>query len=36
MKEELEKEKRSVSFCPDDSIINISDTVMAVEPKTVL
>lgn len=34
MKEELEKEKRSVSFCPDDSIINISDTVMAVEPKT--
>uniref|UniRef100_A0A803XTZ7 Ciliosis and planar polarity effector complex subunit 1 n=1 Tax=Meleagris gallopavo TaxID=9103 RepID=A0A803XTZ7_MELGA len=33
MKEEVEKEKRSVSFCPDDSIINISDTVIAVESK---
>ncbi|XP_032297134.1 ciliogenesis and planar polarity effector 1 isoform X2 [Coturnix japonica] len=33
MKEEVEKEKRSVSFCPEDSIINISDTVMAVETK---
>uniref|UniRef100_A0A8C3LG50 Ciliogenesis and planar polarity effector 1 n=1 Tax=Chrysolophus pictus TaxID=9089 RepID=A0A8C3LG50_CHRPC len=34
MKEEVEKEKRSVSFCPDDSIISISDTVIAVESKT--
>lgn len=36
MKEEVEKEKRSVSFCPDDSIINISDTVISVESKTVV
>ncbi|XP_021235237.1 protein JBTS17 isoform X2 [Numida meleagris] len=31
MEEEVEKEKRSVSFCPDDSIINTGDTVMVVE-----
>ncbi|XP_042731159.1 ciliogenesis and planar polarity effector 1 isoform X3 [Lagopus leucura] len=34
MREEVEKEKRSVSFCPDDSIINISDAVISVESKT--
>ncbi|KAM7076508.1 ciliogenesis and planar polarity effector 1 isoform 1-T3 [Ciconia maguari] len=33
MKEE-EKKKSSVSFCPDDSIISISDTVMVVESGT--
>ncbi|XP_075344655.1 ciliogenesis and planar polarity effector 1 [Mycteria americana] len=33
MKEE-EKKKPSVSFCPDDSIISISDTVMVVESGT--
>ncbi|KAM6109759.1 ciliogenesis and planar polarity effector 1 [Phoenicopterus ruber ruber] len=34
MKEKEEKKKPSVSFCPDDSIISISDTVMAVESGT--
>ncbi|XP_053910206.1 ciliogenesis and planar polarity effector 1 isoform X2 [Cuculus canorus] len=32
--EEEEKKKPSVSFCPDDSIINISDAVVAVESGT--
>ncbi|KAM9587782.1 ciliogenesis and planar polarity effector 1 isoform 3-T4 [Morphnus guianensis] len=34
MKEKEEKKKPSVSFCPDDSIISISDTVMVVESGT--
>ncbi|NWQ79180.1 CPLN1 protein, partial [Columbina picui] len=34
MEETEEKKKPSVSFCPDDSIINISDTVMVVESGT--
>ncbi|NWW53649.1 CPLN1 protein, partial [Pedionomus torquatus] len=36
MKEKEEKKKPSVSFCPDDSIISISNTVMAVESQTEL
>ncbi|XP_064295540.1 ciliogenesis and planar polarity effector 1 isoform X2 [Phalacrocorax carbo] len=31
MKEKEEKKKPSVSFCPDDSIISISDTVTVIE-----
>ncbi|NWU65552.1 CPLN1 protein, partial [Pterocles burchelli] len=34
MKENEEKKKPSVSFCPDDSIISISDTVMVAESVT--
>ncbi|NXK10592.1 CPLN1 protein, partial [Herpetotheres cachinnans] len=34
MKEKEEKKKRSVSFCPDDSIIRSSDTVMVAESGT--
>ncbi|NXW83315.1 CPLN1 protein, partial [Alopecoenas beccarii] len=34
MEETEEKKKPSVSFCPDDSIISISDTVMVVESVT--
>ncbi|KAF1669490.1 CPLN1 protein, partial [Pygoscelis papua] len=34
MKEKEEEKKPSVSFCPDDSIISISDTVMVVESGT--
>ncbi|XP_014803078.1 PREDICTED: uncharacterized protein C5orf42 homolog isoform X2 [Calidris pugnax] len=34
MKEEEEKKKPSVSFCPDDSIISMSDTVMVAESQT--
>ncbi|XP_074021935.1 ciliogenesis and planar polarity effector 1 [Numenius arquata] len=34
MKEKEEKKKLSVSFCPDDSIISISDTVMVAESQT--
>ncbi|XP_061214864.1 ciliogenesis and planar polarity effector 1-like, partial [Neopsephotus bourkii] len=34
MKEKEEKKKQTVSFCPDDSIISISDSVMAVESGT--
>ncbi|XP_057289224.1 ciliogenesis and planar polarity effector 1 [Pezoporus wallicus] len=35
MKEKEEKKKQSVSFRPDDSVIGISDSVMAVETGTV-
>ncbi|KAM9262132.1 ciliogenesis and planar polarity effector 1 [Morus bassanus] len=34
MKEKEEKKKPSVSFCPDDSIISISDTVTVIESGT--
>nr|XP_009942042.1 PREDICTED: uncharacterized protein C5orf42 homolog [Opisthocomus hoazin] len=34
MTEKEEKKKPSVSFCPDDSIISVSDTVTVVESRT--